>query len=86
MSRSWMAHAACKAIEPADWFDDDADDLDAPIEVCEPCVVRDECLEYAVTNDIRHGIWGGVTPRQRVRMAGRRARVAAFLVECEAAG
>ena len=31
----------------------------------DPCPVRDDCLAYAVYNDIRHGIWGGASHRQR---------------------
>ena len=29
------------------------------------CPVRQPCLDYAVTNRIVHGVWGGLTERER---------------------
>lgn len=33
--------------------------------ICCGCPVRTECLDYAESNDIVLGIWGGLDPRQR---------------------
>ena len=33
--------------------------------LCAACPVRQECLEYAIQNDVRDGIWGGRTPVER---------------------
>jgi Transcription factor WhiB len=33
--------------------------------MCVQCPVRKECLEFAVTNVIVHGIFGGTTPKDR---------------------
>ncbi|MDU4245002.1 MAG: WhiB family transcriptional regulator, partial [Varibaculum cambriense] len=35
---------------------------------CELCEVRDECLSYALENDERFGIWGGLSERERRRL------------------
>jgi WhiB family transcriptional regulator, redox-sensing transcriptional regulator len=32
------------------------------------CEVRAECLEYALENDERFGIWGGLSERERRRI------------------
>ncbi len=45
--------------------------------VCAGCPVRAECLEFALANDERWGVWGGTSERQRramraVRVRGRR--------------
>ncbi|MCL4449452.1 MAG: WhiB family transcriptional regulator [Actinobacteria bacterium] len=40
--------------------------------VCRGCIVRGECLEYALKNGERFGIWGGTSERERRRI--RRAR------------
>ena len=34
-------------------------------ELCGKCPVQQECLDYAVNNYIRQGIWGGKTFAQR---------------------
>ena len=39
--------------------------------VCSGCTVRAECLEYALANDERFGIWGGLSERERRRLRRR---------------
>ena len=36
--------------------------------MCDGCAVRIECLEYALENDERFGIWGGLSERERRRL------------------
>ena len=43
-------------------------------QVCAQCPVRQQCLEFAVSNRIVYGIWGGLTERER-RPLRTRARV-----------
>lgn len=33
--------------------------------ICETCFVRNSCLEYAIVKDLKYGVWGGLTPRER---------------------
>jgi WhiB family redox-sensing transcriptional regulator len=33
--------------------------------VCAGCPVRVECLDYALGNSIKYGIWGGLSEHQR---------------------
>ena len=47
------------ATDPAD---DDADSE------CLGCEVKDRCLESALANDERFGIWGGLSERERRRL------------------
>ena len=59
--------------------------------VCAACPVRQPCLDYAISNRITHGIWGGLTERERRALrsgwvrASRRERDRAILA-AEAAG
>lgn len=39
--------------------------------ICAVCPVKRECLEYALTHDIGHGVWGGTSPRERKRILAR---------------
>lgn len=64
----WMDKAACVDAPTRAFFADPGDSSVAPRTVaqyCDHCPVRQECLNYAVANNIKDGIWGGKTPRQR---------------------
>ena len=60
-------------------------------QVCAACPVRQPCLDYAITNRITYGIWGGLTERERRALrsgwvrASRRERDRAILA-ADAAG
>jgi WhiB family redox-sensing transcriptional regulator len=38
--------------------------------MCGTCPVREECLAWAIANDA-HGIWGGMTEKERAAMQGK---------------
>lgn len=42
--------------------------------VCQRCPVRGPCLDYALRNSIRYGIWGGLNQEERARERRRRFR------------
>lgn len=44
--------------------------------ICAQCRVRGICLETALRNKERYGIWGGLTPRERARVRRRILRAA----------
>lgn len=33
--------------------------------MCSECPIQVQCLDYAITNDEIHGVWGGTTPLER---------------------
>jgi WhiB family redox-sensing transcriptional regulator len=73
---SWRQHAACRGLEPEVFYavsDDDAEEAKA---ICDACPVREPCLEYALTNRERDGVWGGATERERRRMIRQRRKSA----------
>jgi hypothetical protein len=49
-----------------DWFHipGTGDNLKAQKEFCDGCKIFNECLDYAVRNDVS-GVWGGTTTRER---------------------
>jgi hypothetical protein len=67
---AWRTKAAC-ANSDTDKFFPARGGVDAFMIVaraqlcCATCTVRKECLEFALTNKLKYGIWGGVTPRNR---------------------
>jgi WhiB family redox-sensing transcriptional regulator len=41
--------------------------------VCRGCIVRAQCLEYALVNSEKFGIWGGMSERERRRIRRQRS-------------
>ncbi len=75
---AWMARAACAGMHPETFHPHggrgrplDLDVINAALAICARCPVRTECLEHAITHREDHGIWGGMTARQRLRIARR---------------
>ena len=73
----WHRHAACKGLDPSIFYPADEDDecLDAKA-VCAQCPVLDLCLEHALGEREKEGIWGGRTERERRRIIRQRRRSA----------
>ena len=55
---------------------DRPDIIFAAKEVCRGCEVRHDCLEFALQNGEKFGIWGGLSERERRRIRRQRAQVA----------
>lgn len=79
--KDWRKDAACLG-EPLDIFfpDGNCDDKwDTAMAVCRRCDVRDECLQLVIGLDDfsdRYGVFGGMTPSERVTLRHNRARLA----------
>ena len=61
----WRQLAACRGTDLDVFFPERGESADPAREVCAPCPVRQPCLEYALSNRITHGIWGGLTEWER---------------------
>src|SRR5580658_11001821 len=73
--RGWQARSNCMGVDPDLFFPERGSSTREAKEVCRGCVVRDDCLEFAIANGEKFGIWGGMSERERRRV--RRARVLA---------
>lgn len=73
---SWHTDAACLGAGPALWFPAKTDRFsqEAAKAVCRQCSVTEACLAFALNNVITHGIWGGLSEKQRRRMRIARRR------------
>jgi WhiB family redox-sensing transcriptional regulator len=70
---AWRLDALCAETDPEAFFPEKGGSTREAKRVCHGCAVRSECLEYALANDERFGIWGGLSERERrrVRLARR---------------
>jgi WhiB family transcriptional regulator, redox-sensing transcriptional regulator len=65
---SWRQHALCAETDPEAFFPEKGGSTREAKRVCVDCPVRLQCLEYALGNDERFGIWGGLSERERRRL------------------
>ena len=80
MNTNWMAGGNCNNHPPAVFFPSDGVGVEIAKEICSSCPAKEECLEYALTNRIDHGVWGGASERQRRRILKARRATAAVAV------
>jgi len=77
----WQDRAACRGMDALLFFGPDNEPrAEREIRearakaVCQLCPVRAQCLNYALRNSIKHGIWGGLNELERAPERRRRAR------------
>ncbi len=67
----WQTDALCAQTDPEAFFPEKGGSTRDAKKVCGACNVRARCLEYALSNDERFGIWGGLSERERRRLRKR---------------
>lgn len=83
--RAWMQDGRCAEVDPELWFPEKGGSARPAKNICAGCEVATLCLQYALDNRERHGIWGGKTERERALMLRRRTRQTHDTEEKEAA-
>jgi WhiB family transcriptional regulator, redox-sensing transcriptional regulator len=69
---AWISLARCRDMDPKIFFPNDGPGVEVAKRICAECLVRRACLEYALDNQIHHGVWGGTSERERRRITKRR--------------
>lgn len=67
---AWEADAACLGTDPEAFFPESGGTTRDGKRVCTACEVRSQCLQYALERNERHGIWGGLSTRERDQLRG----------------
>ena len=67
----WQERALCAQTDPEAFFPEKGGSTREAKRICVSCEVRAECLEYALANDERFGIWGGMSERERRKLKRR---------------
>ncbi len=70
-AQSWQEQALCAETDPEAFFPEKGGSTREAKKICTGCEVKAECLEYALANDERFGIWGGLSERERRRLKRR---------------
>jgi len=68
---AWQADALCAQTDPEAFFPEKGGSTRDAKKICTTCEVKTECLEYALQNDERFGIWGGLSERERRKLRRR---------------
>ena len=61
----WRYQAACRGTDLQVFFPGRGETAEPARQICAGCPVRQPCLDYALSHGITHGIWGGLTERDR---------------------
>ncbi|HSX47902.1 MAG TPA: WhiB family transcriptional regulator [Candidatus Nanoarchaeia archaeon] len=69
----WQDQGNCLGVDPDLFFPERGASTKEAKGVCRGCVVREDCLEYALANGEKFGIWGGMSERERRRIRRSRA-------------
>ena len=77
---NWQQYANCLGVDPDLFFPERGASTREAKEVCRGCVVQGDCLEFALVNSEKFGIWGGMSERERRRIRRQRAQRRQFEV------
>ena len=68
---AWQSDSLCAQTDPEAFFPEKGGSTRDAKKICASCEVRTQCLEYALQNDERFGIWGGLSERERRKLRKR---------------
>lgn len=69
----WSHHALCAQTDPEVFYPDNGEPVTEAKRVCARCPVNTQCLQWALANNERFGVWGGASERERRRMTRKTA-------------
>lgn len=68
----WERRAICKQIGTKAFYAEKANEYSRARAVCGMCSVKAQCLERALTDGEKHGMWGGLTAPERLALLRKR--------------
>jgi WhiB family transcriptional regulator, redox-sensing transcriptional regulator len=76
--QNWRAIGLCRGSDTLVFYPPSEDDslAEEAKTICALCAVRKPCLEFALSTREKHGVWGGLTERERRRVLRQRRRTA----------
>lgn len=68
----WMSEGICSQVDGDLWFPEKGSSTAPAKRICMGCPVRERCLEWALDNNERFGVYGGKSERDRRKIAKER--------------
>lgn len=68
ISDSFIEFAKCKNNKEIDFFSTTTSGSKIAQKFCQDCPVKTPCLQYALQENILHGVWGGLATNARIRI------------------
>jgi WhiB family transcriptional regulator, redox-sensing transcriptional regulator len=65
---AWQRRGACRGEPLGQFFPSRGGDVRPGKALCAACVVRSDCVAYAMADPDLAGIWGGTSERERATM------------------
>jgi WhiB family redox-sensing transcriptional regulator len=62
---AWMRDGLCREHSEVNFFPALGEPIEAAKAVCRRCLVRGECLAFALEHEEPDGVWGGLTGQER---------------------
>jgi WhiB family redox-sensing transcriptional regulator len=64
----WQQEALCAQTGADFFFPEPGSSVREAKRICGMCPIRSVCLEYALDNDERFGVWGGLSEKERLEL------------------
>jgi len=70
---AWQDYSNCRGADADLFFPERGASTRKAKAICNACQVKAECLEFAIQQSEKFGIWGGLSERERRRIRKERA-------------
>jgi len=74
-NESWRDKAKCHGTNPELFFSVAKEDITAAKNFCADCPVKEACLDFAMTSHQEHGVWGGMSEKDRRNISRNRRHI-----------
>ncbi|MFD4528224.1 WhiB family transcriptional regulator [Streptomyces sp. NPDC058470] len=64
----WQDQALCAQTGAEFFFPEPGSSVREAKRICGMCAMRSACLDYALNNDERFGVWGGLSEKERLSL------------------
>ncbi|GGR97235.1 transcriptional regulator WhiB [Streptomyces parvulus] len=64
----WQEEALCAQTGAEFFFPEPGSSVRDAKRICALCPIRPACLDFALSNDERFGVWGGLSEKERLEL------------------